>query len=1398
MASFLDNEFSLDKILEDDSIKQARGGDVPLGEYFIDFARGGVKGIGQAAEGLLQLGAMPIDFLFDTNALDTIEKVFDKITPETTTSVGDITSILVQFGIPGYGAVRVANGMAKLKGLSTMKKLDSLPTFGSKGMEIAKRSAYFGGIGGLTDLAVSTPGSISTLSEDLGIFDQTELEGLEGRERAAETLKSKLKFGAEGTIIGGGIPLLPVAGSLGVKYGLMPTAKAVGFVGGNALRVVDRAVVNPLSKAFGSEFGAKVARGDFIPRKIKEKIDGVPSLEEFRFAPAENGFKNTVLKGILRIQDQFTTAGPLSGSVKNVQTQALNKISAEKGIVERLSNNILQKQEDLIKDYKIKLFDKGESLPYINYENTKISNFLKATKGTKNYNDLLKSIDKRLHTEVKLLKKIIDDSTQRYKDFVGTVDVKDAAVLDFATFTNQRLGAFKNSKFKFDPTREAKAVEFFKDLIIGNKKLKMAGNPEFADEVARMAGTKNKSSKAYKDALDKFAKTQMLSIKSLAVKSNAKPQTIFKEIAKRTGVSLKEGETFDSRIRDLFSKEKDAYVKVNGKTTEVVTSDFKNAALDTIINQSEQIYGKRVFDFMLEDGLKKGWIFTEAGALARGIDTGATSIQGITKPDSSFDDILSTSEIFAREGDKAKYFTNKEIAKAIVGAEEFTGGLYRLPFYKGIMQLKAGAQISKTILSPMTQIRNFTTASFFPLASGLIGGPIKFKDAFKIVADDIFQGAKTDADKLARIEELISRGVIDQNIQVQEMKKLLDKAQGGKLSFNGAMESKVMRKLTDIYQGSDNIWKVYTDNFYQGALKQAFGIDPKLFREMAKETSTTAGKRTAKLKDKFMNDVKDWYKTVAGEDFVETNVLTGAKKTPEEALEEMSAWLTTNTVPTYSKVPQIIKEIRNLPFGNFIAFPAEILRTTSNIVSIGARELTSTNPLIRQMGARRLMGVSTVLGGIGTVVQKTAQQFTGVDDETMDSFQRSFAPSFQKNSTLIPLTAPDRDGKFKYFNFSYSNPYDSLVTPVNAILGAYSDGRLNKSSVSTIVTNALFGGITGDSGRKGAITEFITPFVTESIGTERAVDVTFRNGVTQSGKRIYYPNQDSPSTVIAKSIDHVIGGLTPGAFTSAQRIWEGATGTFTDYGTARNTKTELAALLSGVRIEEAKPLASMPFIITSFNRDKREISSEFGARAYSANTTPEQKIGAFREYVLDNFTNQKAMYNTIQDARNLGISTYKLEDLFKGRRMTKSEVNSLLNGEFKAPTFSKNAFKALAERLRIEDPFAASRIERQNEIVADIFEDLRDRISLFNLNRPLGELEEYIDAVLSPNVERAIDMVGPDTVSPNQAPVELPSQITGNPVNTGILSSVQNLGQRFNLTTQLNSQEKQNFLFPRG
>ena len=50
-------------------------------------------------------------------------------------------------------------------------------------------------------------------------------------------------------------------------------------------------------------------------------------------------------------------------------------------------------------------------------------------------------------------------------------------------------------------------------------------------------------------------------------------------------------------------------------------------------------------------------------------------------------------------------------------------------------------------------------------------------------------------------------------------------------------------------------------------------------------------------------------------------------------LDEAAAWQIRNTYPTYSKVPEVIKNLRKLPFGNFVSFPAEMIRTTHNIVS---------------------------------------------------------------------------------------------------------------------------------------------------------------------------------------------------------------------------------------------------------------------------------------------------------------------------------------------------------------------------------------------------------------------------------------------------------------------------------
>ena len=55
-------------------------------------------------------------------------------------------------------------------------------------------------------------------------------------------------------------------------------------------------------------------------------------------------------------------------------------------------------------------------------------------------------------------------------------------------------------------------------------------------------------------------------------------------------------------------------------------------------------------------------------------------------------------------------------------------------------------------------------------------------------------------------------------------------------------------------------------------------------------------------------------------------------------------------------MPPLIQELRKLPLGNFISFPAEILRTGANIISVGLKEAAHPNKAIQLMGIRRLTG----------------------------------------------------------------------------------------------------------------------------------------------------------------------------------------------------------------------------------------------------------------------------------------------------------------------------------------------------------------------------------------------------------------------------------------------------------
>jgi len=270
---------------------------------------------------------------------------------------------------------------------------------------------------------------------------------------------------------------------------------------------------------------------------------------------------------------------------------------------------------------------------------------------------------------------------------------------------------------------------------------------------------------------------------------------------------------------------------------------------------------------------------------------------------------------------------------------------------------------------------------------------------------------------------------------------------------------------------------------------------------------------------------------------------------------------------------------------------------------------------------------------------------------------------------------------------------------------------------------------------------------------------------------------------IAKSLNHILGGLTPGAVTSAQRVWEGATGKFTDYGTRRDGTAEFTALLSGVRLDEAKPLASMPFIITSFNNDKKNIRSKFAKDAYSAASSPESKLASYKTYLMESFKSQKNMYNTLNDAINLGISKSRLSNLLEDR-LTKTETDTLLNGRLKVPLYSKDAFESLNERIKKEDPIGASIVKRQNDALQSIFDNLYERLERVRLDTPIDEFDNYIENLLSPRVKtfrrEPTERLIPITEKQTTVPVRLPTNISYTPnQQPTVVAQAPTLGQRF-------------------
>ena len=1294
-------------------------------DFFEDMEKavlGGVQNIGYSFGDLITTG---IDAATDTELTKKLDEAYkDNKIQDPETLLGTINKIAVEYGVPGGGVFKVMNRAKKLlKGKKAKDANAAAKATGTtaKGSDIAKRVGYMATAFGATDFITSGARQIN--EEGPLVLEKESEEGLEGRDLALARFRNKLKFGAEGTIIGAGFPILgkPLgkALTLGAKYGIMKPA-------GYALTGVDTLVVRPVTylaaNVPGSTAAGQAARkaSSFVidktlaPLKIGTGAKQLPSFDKWRmFSTSSSDPLEKRLKRLDNFLSAFRSLGKGTGLKYQLTSEANREIKARSRTIEKYLQSIEKKSYDLAKSFEGQYNSLTTSPASRDYYLDKVLAFLKGQ--TKKSN-----LPKELQETAELLNKELLNTKKTFANLLPEGDLKNFMLNNIKGYMRKSFATFTNPEYMAEPKLKTAASKWILENVV--KK-----NKDIRESAIKELKTGNMTDN---QALQEMAESLTNKILVHTKQDGVDPLRILQNISKdtlRSDKLIRTGEELPDAIKKLLGEE----------------NNLKSSVLQTTSHAITQSVNKQTLDKLSKIGLDEGWLFKDkAIADARRMfdveKVGDLKGLGLLKTNMS------------------KLFSSKDMAKALKGAPGTFDNWIQSSVYRNILQFKVATQFGKTVLSPVTQVRNVSSASMFPLANGHIGGRASVTESIKMVVDDIFGAGKViDEGKFIKnLENKIRLGVIDENIVASELQAVLkDIKAGAKVKNMDSLiarlaDSKMIKTATRIYAGGDNLWKWYGHEYVKSQMKSMY---------------------------KNVDDVAKWTEEIVGRKFDKFNTFTGKAKTFDEALDEAAAWQIRNTYPTYSKVPQVIKDLRKLPFGNFVSFPAEMIRTTYNILSIGAKEATSSNPQLRQMGYRRLLGAFVTLGGAEKGISTLAQNLTGTTMEQIDAYKRSLSAPWDSRAAILPINKWEK-GIGKAINFSYFSPYDVISQPFRATIKTIEEGKLKQRDVNDTMFKLFFG-------EDGPIRKLIDPFVSQSIALEKMSDVMptnlllgGRGGATKTGSRVY-SETDSDQDKFMKSLGHIFKGVRPTFIDTGDKLIKGFTQDIKKGGQPVNLQDELLAMLSGIRIINVDVPRTMNYKITEYNRNIRSVTTaeKFFSLQNFNQRGPDVMAEEFRNIQEENFKVNQDFYFILKDAETVGVSERELKKLLRKRNISSSKARKLLKGENIPYTAYDSRMKS---RVKEAEKIAK---ERGEKIEKDYFYPKRifKNIERMYKRKKLDKKEEKTD------LQKIQDLMGSNIVPQKQPEAVQQANIQTPPLpNTPMptIKTAQNINPQTGLT----------------
>ena len=647
-------------------------------------------------------------------------------------------------------------------------------------------------------------------------------------------------------------------------------------------------------------------------------------------------------------------------------------------------------------------------------------------------------------------------------------------------------------------------------------------------------------------------------------------------------------------------------------------------------------------------------------------------------------------------------FTTKVIADGLTrGAANTMGSITKnIAYQYAVMVPKGLIQAGKTVGGPFTHARNFSSGAVTTVSMGNIsllatnpGFLAKsLKTAFNTLQPQLLYrnrpGAKS-IDQYATQSEfadalkgeggqalyrfLLDEGMVNQSAIYRDVMGLIeDTAKTGFLQkmWNklGNKTKRFLKGAQDMYIAEDDIWKIF--NFLAEDFKIA-----RAYNSALKKGKIKKGEMPNRL-----------------------DIMKMATKNVREML------------PNYAYVSELVQASRRSPLGNFVSWPAEIIRTSGNIMSGAKKEIQ--NPILARIGYERAAGFATTIGILGPAAVWGTSQAYGFTKEKLMAL-REFVPYFSENSTLLPVY---EDGKYKYIDFSRAFFYDVVTAPVQT---AFTE--MNRREDEGVIPSLAIG-------LTKAFAQLADPFVSESIWISGVADLYFRKGKTKTGQKIWN-ERDGLGTKVSKAIGHLTKLYTPGSAVQLERLYSSITGK-TIKGTQYEVSDELLGLL-GLRKAPVDIPRSMEIMIGQFRTAERNERNLIYAGTLTGDPVKDDNQ-IIRQFIfankqrLETFEVMRRQYDA---AKLLGMKEKEIKQIFENRQMMplyKAIKRNKFN-PFGVSDGMKDAYERLADKYKIPNPLSKRILKRINKIEKKLKKQKLNRDFIIDEERYLFNEQNIIE-----------------------------------------------------------------------